>query len=87
MKLQPFIGEVTDTSTSYFIATWQMYFLFLTCEVKCGAAALNVADRQNRHSITMAVRGAVELFRLVGREVELHREILTFSLSRIITRQ
>ena len=53
----------------------------LTCEVKCGAAALDVADRQNAHSMTLAVRGIVELFRLVKREKELHREILAFSIS------
>ena len=58
-----------------------MYFPFLTCEVKCGAAALDIADRQNAHSMTMAVRGIVELFRLVKREKELHREILAFSIS------
>lgn len=80
-KLQPLVGEVPDTYTSYFMATWQMYFPFLTCEVKCGAAALDVADRQNAHSMTMAARGVVELFRLVGREKELHREILAFSIS------
>lgn len=80
-KLQPLVGEVPDTYTSYFMATWQMYFPFLTCEVKCGAAALDVADRQNAHSMTMAARGVVELFRLVEREKELHREILAFSIS------
>jgi hypothetical protein len=64
-KLKPFVGEVPDTFTSSFMATWQMYFPFLTCEVKCGAAALDVADRQNAHSMTLAVRGVVELFRLV----------------------
>ncbi|KAG4419338.1 hypothetical protein IFR04_007486 [Cadophora malorum] len=80
-KLKPFVGEVTDTFTSHFMATWQMYFPFLTCEVKCGAAALDVADRQNAHSMTLAVRGVVELFRLVKREKELHREILAFSIS------
>ncbi|CZR52123.1 uncharacterized protein PAC_02000 [Phialocephala subalpina] len=80
-KLQPFVGEVPDTFTSYFMATWQMYLPFLTCEVKCGAAALDVADRQNAHSMTLAVRGVVELFRLVERENELHREILAFSIS------
>jgi hypothetical protein len=58
-----------------------MYLPFLTCEVKCGAAALDIADRQNAHSMTVAVRGVVELFRLVGREKELHREILAFSIS------
>jgi len=58
-----------------------MYFPFLRCEVKCGAAALDIADRQNAHSMTLAVRGTVELFRLVKREKELHREILAFSIS------
>jgi hypothetical protein len=80
-KLKPLVGEVPDSYTSYFMATWQMYFPFLTCEVKCGAAALDIADRQNAHSMTLAVRAVVELFRLVGREKELHREILAFSIS------
>jgi len=71
-KLALFVSEVIDTSTSIFIATWQMYFLFLTCEVKCGATALNIADRQNAHSMTLIIRGIVELFRLVKREKELH---------------
>ena len=78
-RLEPFVGELTDTS--FFMATYYMYFPFLTCEVKCGAAALDIADRQNAHSTTMAVRGVVELFRLVNREQELHREILAFSVS------
>jgi hypothetical protein len=46
------------------------------------AAALDVADQQKTHSsdsMTLAVRVAVELFRLVKREQELHREILAFS--------
>jgi hypothetical protein len=63
------------------MATWQLYFPFLTCEVKCGAAALDVADRQNAYSMTLAVRGIVALFRLVKREKELHWEILAFSIS------
>jgi hypothetical protein len=80
-KLKPFVGEVTDTFTSLFMATWQIYFPFLTCEVKCGGAALNIADRQNAHSMTLALRGYVELFKLVKREKEVHREILAFSIS------
>ncbi|MCJ1357479.1 MAG: hypothetical protein MMC33_007475 [Icmadophila ericetorum] len=78
-KIQPFIGGFSEMSL--FMGTYYMYFPFLTCEVKCGAAALDVADRQNAHSMTMAVRGVVELFRLVKREKELHREILAFSIS------
>ncbi|RMZ88328.1 hypothetical protein DV736_g4437, partial [Chaetothyriales sp. CBS 134916] len=58
-----------------------LYFPFLTYEAKCGAAALDVADRQNAHSMTLAVRAVVELFRLVKREKELDREILAFSTS------
>jgi len=49
-----------------------MYFPFLTCEVKCGTAALNIVDRQNAHSITLAVRGVVRLFKLVKYEKELY---------------
>ena len=41
-RLQPFVGELTDTS--FFMATYYMYFLFLTCKVKCGAVALDIAD-------------------------------------------
>lgn len=80
-KLAPFIGNFISGDHSYFMATYYMYFPFLTCEVKCGAAALDIADRQNAHSMTLAVRATVELFRLVGREMELHREILAFSVS------
>lgn len=80
-KLSPFIGDFIAGDQSFFMATYQTYFPFLTCEVKCGAAALDIADRQNAHSMTLAVRGVVELFRLVGREQELHRQILAFSIS------
>lgn len=73
------MGELTDQS--FFMATYYLYFPFLTCEVKCGATALDVADRQNAHGMTLAVRAVVELFRLVKREKELDREILTFSIS------
>lgn len=78
-KTDPLIGTVFETS--FFVATYQMYFPFLTCEVKCGAQALDVADRQNAHSMTIAARAVVELFRAVKREKELHREILAFSVS------
>ena len=78
-RLDPLIGSVFDTSL--FVATYRMYFPFLTCEVKCGAAALDVADRQNAHSMTIAVRSVVELYRSVKREKELNQEILAFSIS------
>jgi len=55
-----------------------MYFPFLTCEVKCGSAALDVADRQNAHSMTIAMREGIELYKTVKHKEELHWESLTF---------
>ncbi|KAH6713303.1 hypothetical protein BKA61DRAFT_633340 [Leptodontidium sp. MPI-SDFR-AT-0119] len=63
------------------MATYYMCFPFLTYEVKCGAIALDVADRQNAHDIILVVRAIVELFHLEKREQELHRQILAFSIS------
>jgi len=80
-KLSPFIGDFIAGDQSLFMATYYMYFPFLTCEVKCGAAALDIADRQNAHSMTLAVRAIVELFRALKREGEVHRQILAFSIS------
>jgi hypothetical protein len=80
-KLSPFIGNFIAGDQSFFMATYYMYFPFLTCEVKCGASALDIADRQNAHSMTLAVRGIVELFRAVKREDEVNRKILAFSVS------
>lgn len=80
-RLEPFVGEIGSKLTTFFMATTRMFFPFLTCEVKCGAAALDVADRQNAHSMTVAVKGIVELFKAVKREKELHQEILAFSIS------
>jgi len=80
-KLEPFVGEIGSKALTYFMATTRMYFPFLTCEIKCGAAALDVADRQNAHSMTVAVRALVELYKAVKREKELDREILAFSIS------
>jgi len=79
-KLQPFIGNDLE-DCSYFAATYDMYFPFLTSEVKCGASALDIADRQNAHSQSVVSRGLAELFRLVGREEELHNTINGFSYS------
>ncbi len=78
-KIQPLLGD--PSCLSYLRATFYMYFPFLTCETKCGTTALEIADRQNAHSMTLAVRGIVELFKLAKREKELHRELLTFSIS------
>lgn len=64
------------------MGTYYMLFPFLTCEAKGdGSAGLGIADRKNLHSMTLALRGIMEPFRLVGRAEELHRRVLTFSVS------
>ncbi len=78
-KLQPSIGDWQTTSR--LVATDEMYFPFLTSEVKCGNEALNIADRQNAHSAAVAANAVVELYRLVSRQDELNQKILTFSIS------
>ncbi|PQE12289.1 phosphatidylserine decarboxylase protein [Rutstroemia sp. NJR-2017a BVV2] len=80
-KIKPFVGDPAgfDVET-YFMATVRMYFPFLTSEV-CEAGSLTIADRKNAHSMTVALRGIVDIFRLVKREHEVHRQILAFSVS------
>ena len=82
-RLEPFTGNVLAATklASCFLATWRMYFPFFACEAKYGSGGLDIADRQNAHSMTLAVRGIVELFKLVKREKELHRRVLAFSIS------
>lgn len=78
-KLKPYVGDWQTTSR--IMATDEMYFPFLTSEVKCGNEALNIADRQNAHSASVAANALVELYRSVSRQGELHRKILSFSVS------
>lgn len=71
--------------------TMQMFFPFLMCEVKCGSQGLDIADRQNMHSCSVAVRALVRLeqeadkYRL-EKEMEkktdsLNGQVLVFSIS------
>ena len=78
-KLNPLLGD--PSCLRYFKATYYMFFPFLTCEVKCGAIALDIADRQNAHSMTVAVRGIVEPFKLAKRDQDLNGKLLTFSVT------
>ena len=51
-------------------------------EVKSsGLLGLDIVDRQNLYSITIAVRRIIDLFRLVDRTAELYRRVLAFSVS------
>jgi len=63
------------------MATYYIYFLFLTYKVKYSATALDIVDRQNAYSMTVTIRGVIELFRLVKYEKELYQEILAFLVS------
>ena len=66
---------------THFTATEEIHFPFFTCEVKCGNQAIDIADRQNAHNMTVAAKGVVELYRTVKRQEELHRVVLAFSIS------
>ncbi|PSS12564.1 hypothetical protein M430DRAFT_107069, partial [Amorphotheca resinae ATCC 22711] len=76
--LHPLIGDF-DAISSH--GKWQIHFPFLMCETKASPSILEIADRQNAHSMTLAVGVVVRLYRLVNREKELHQEILAFSIS------
>lgn len=81
-KLKQLVGHFVPVNFfSTYMATWRMYFPFFACEATCARGGIQVADKQNAHSMTMAVRGIVDLFKLVNRENELHRRILAFSIS------
>ena len=81
-RLKPYVGDLVPINYfSFFLATWRMYFPFFACEANRGIAGLNVADKQNAHSMSMAVRGIVGLFKLAKCEEKLHRKILAFSIS------
>lgn len=79
-KLQTCIGDPL-VDCSWIAATYNMYLPFLSSEVECGGAGLDTADRQNAHTQSIILRGLYTVFRLVGRENELHRQINGFSIS------
>ena len=66
---------------SWFTTREGMLFPYFTCEVKCGKEALDIADRANLNSMTIALRIVVELHRRAGMLMTIHRKILGFSLS------
>jgi hypothetical protein len=64
-----------------------MYFPFLMIETKCGREGLNVADRQNMHSCSVAVRAILRIeqeadkYREEAKLEELSGQILVYSIS------
>lgn len=73
--------NIEPTIKSYYAAREDIYFPFLTGEVKCGKHGLELADRPNTHSMTIALRGFVDIYRRLNRSAEVHRRVLGFSIS------
>ncbi|MCJ1462015.1 hypothetical protein MMC07_000615 [Pseudocyphellaria aurata] len=67
--------------------TTHMYFSFLMCEVKSGEQGLDIADRQNMHSCSVAVRAILRIQQAANKcrpekvTDSLDRKILVFSIS------
>lgn len=80
-KIQRICGTPFNRKNTYYRATNDMYFPFLTTETKRSEQLLDIADRQNMHSGACAARAVIELYRLVGRHKQLDREVLAFSVS------
>src|SRR5271155_1179652 len=73
--------EIVPIVSSLYTAREGTCFPFFTCEVKCGKQALDIADRANTNSMTIALRGVVELYRRAGCVMDIHRRFLGFSIS------
>lgn len=74
------LGIKPDEKSPYTVRD-DMYFPYLTAEIKCGNQALDFADRQNMHSMCIALRAVVSLCQAAGCTEEVHRRILGFSIS------
>ncbi|PNY30077.1 Uncharacterized protein TCAP_00009 [Tolypocladium capitatum] len=79
-KLRPFIARLDAPDHSFFMGTCDIYFPFLSCHVVRSGDAVDVADHHTGHSMALAVRGVVELFRLFKQEAQVSRQILAFSV-------
>ncbi|KAL6881112.1 hypothetical protein J3F83DRAFT_758090 [Trichoderma novae-zelandiae] len=76
-KVTDFFEELCAEETSPMMGTPHMFFPCFSLEI----GPMAIAERQNVHNMSVAMRGVVELFRGVCREAELHRQILGFSIS------
>ncbi|KAJ5547488.1 hypothetical protein N7513_004722 [Penicillium frequentans] len=74
------LGIKPDEKSPYTVRE-DMYFPYLTAEIKCGNQALDFADRQNMHSMCIALRAVISLCQAAGCTEEVHRRILGFSIS------
>ncbi len=60
------------------MAKARMYFPFFPFKVKCGAEALEIADRQKAHGMIVALKGVIELFKAVKCEEIFTAKFLPF---------
>ncbi|KAJ5722960.1 hypothetical protein N7488_000995 [Penicillium malachiteum] len=74
------LSAKADKKSTYMVPG-DMYFPYLTAEIKSGNRVLEIADRQNMHSMCIAVRAVVSLCQAAGCMEEVHRRILGFSIS------
>ncbi len=72
--------DLRHNTPSLYRATNGILFPFQTTELKCSNAVLDVADRQNAHSMTVAFRGIANLFRRSGCHEQLDGKIFGFSI-------
>jgi hypothetical protein len=71
----------TATTSSPYAVRYDMYFPYLTAEVKSDSQFLKYADRANMHSMCIALRALVCLSQAAGCPEKVHRRILGFSIS------
>ncbi|KAK5401675.1 hypothetical protein LTR06_011039 [Exophiala xenobiotica] len=72
---------ITIGLPSKYMARDDMFFPFITREAKCDKQPLEVADRQNVYSMSVALEGVIDLFRRVDRLEELNGKALGLSMS------
>ncbi|KAL7822971.1 hypothetical protein V8C26DRAFT_418645 [Trichoderma gracile] len=76
-KATDFFDDLYAAETSPMKVTPDMFFPCLSLEI----GPISLGECQNAHSMTIGMRGVVELFRGVKREAELHRQILGWSIA------
>jgi hypothetical protein len=73
--------NINPGEKSYYTARKDVYFPFLTSEMKCGKQGLDLADRPNTHSMTIALQGIIDLYRKANHTADIHRRALGFAIS------
>jgi hypothetical protein len=74
------LGIKPDKKSLYTVQE-DIYFPFLTTEIKYRNQALKFADQQNMHSMCITLQAVVRLAQAVGQLEEVHRKLLGFSIS------